>query len=233
MSDAGLIPAQILLDHRQRMYAYRLLTLPDQHPTKMILPISLRNGDRDSQLGEQPANTLLWTENARPILYGQRLAWQIALDHAIDAAEGVEPVELPETVVEFEGQVVIESPKKALEKAKGDCRGLALWTDGSKLDQGNVGAAVCWKDKARNQWKEQSMFLGKNKEALDAELWAILKALEVALKVLAEKEAPVTIFCDSQKALRTIQSTAYTYTLSVGGGERKEGKCFENYTQKV
>ena len=50
--------------------------------------------------------------------------------------------------------------------------------------------------------------LRKNKEALDTELWAILKALEVALKVLDKKEAPVTIFCDSQRALRTIQSTA-------------------------
>ena len=108
------------------MYAYRLLTLPDQYPTKTILPISLRNGDRDSQPGAQPANTFLWTENTRTVLYGQRLAWQIALDHAIDPAEGVEPVELPESVIEFEGQVIIESPKKALEKAIGDCQGLVM-----------------------------------------------------------------------------------------------------------
>lgn len=134
------------------------------------MPISLRNGDRNSQPGEQPTDTLLWTVNTRPAPYGQWLAWKIALDHAIDPAEGVEPVELVECVAKFEGQVVIECPINALEKAKRDERGLVMWTDGSKLDQGNVGAAVCWKDETSNQWKEKSVFLGKNKEVLDAEL---------------------------------------------------------------
>ena len=101
LSEAGFIPAQTLIDHRQRTYAYRLLTLPDEHPTKLILPISLRNGDRNSQPGEQPANTLLWTENTRPTLYGQRLAWQVAIDHAIDPAEGLEPLELANSFVEL------------------------------------------------------------------------------------------------------------------------------------
>lgn len=124
------------------------------------MPISLRNGDRNSQPGEQPTDTLLWTVNTRPALYGQWLAWQIALDHAIDPAEGVEPVELVECVAKFEGQVVIECPIDALEKAMRDDRGLVMWTDGSKLDQGNVGAAVCWKDKTSNQWKEKKCVLG-------------------------------------------------------------------------
>lgn len=188
LSEAGLIPAQILLDYRQRMYAYWPLTFPDQHPTKTILPISLRKRDRNSQPGEQPVNTLLQTENTRPVLYGQQLIWQIAFNHAIDPAARVEPVEPPETAIEFEGQVVMESPKKTFEKAKGDCQGLLIQTDRSKLDQGNIGAAICWKDKARDQWKKQSMFLGKNKEALNTQLWAILKALKVALKVLDKKK---------------------------------------------
>ena len=59
--------------------------------------------------------------------------------------------------------------KKRKKERKKD-RGLVMWTDGSKLDQGNVGAAVCWKDKISNQWKEKRVFLGKNKEVLDAEL---------------------------------------------------------------
>ena len=118
LSEAGLIPAQILLDNRQRMYAYRLLTLPDQHAAKTILPISLRNRDRNSQPREQPTDTLLWTKITRPAPYGQWLAWQIALDHAIDPAEGVEPVKLVDCIAKFEEQLVIESPKDALEKAK-------------------------------------------------------------------------------------------------------------------
>ena len=41
ISEAGLIPARIMLDYRQRRYTYRLLTLLDGHPTKDIL---LKNG---------------------------------------------------------------------------------------------------------------------------------------------------------------------------------------------
>ncbi len=48
-------------------------------------------------------------------------------------------------------------------------------------------------------------FLGKNKLILDAELWAILTALDIALKeTLDAKRASVTIFSDSQRALRVV-----------------------------
>ena len=40
ISEAGLVPAQILLENRQKMYTYRLLTLPDDYIAKKILPIS-------------------------------------------------------------------------------------------------------------------------------------------------------------------------------------------------
>ena len=45
LCEAGLVPTSTLLNHRQRHYAYRLLSLPDQHLAKNILPISLRKGD--------------------------------------------------------------------------------------------------------------------------------------------------------------------------------------------
>ena len=64
--------------------------------------------------------------------------------------------------------------------------GTVLWTDGSKLDRGNVAAAVTWRDKSLNKWRETSLFLGKNKEILDVELRAIAIALEVAKR---EQEA--------------------------------------------
>ena len=81
-----------------------------------------------------------------------------------------------------------------------------MWTDGSKLDQGNTGAAVCWKGRNLDQWKEKSYFLGKNKEILDAELWAIWKALEIELKETKNTRGiPVTVFCDSQRALEAIK----------------------------
>ncbi len=80
-----------------------------------------------------------------------------------------------------------------------------MWVDGSKLDQGNAGAAVCWKDKVSNSWKSTAVFLGKNKEILDAELWAIANGLDVARKITQETNTPITIFSDSQEALTEIQ----------------------------
>ena len=59
LCEAGLIPASILLDYRQRRYTYRLLSLSDLHPTKEILSISLREGDRGFQPGKVPDNTYL------------------------------------------------------------------------------------------------------------------------------------------------------------------------------
>lgn len=84
----------------------------------------------------------MWKGNTRPTLCSQLLAWQITFDHAIDPAEGVEPAEPAEFIAKFKVQAVIEPTKDALEKANRHCRGLVFWTDGSKLNQGNVGAAV-------------------------------------------------------------------------------------------
>ncbi len=51
------------------------------------------------------------------------------------------------------------------------------------------------------------MFLGKNKEILDVELWAISEALDTAIRETstAHHTTLLTIFCESQKALTTIQ----------------------------
>ena len=81
LCEAGLTPASTLLDYGQRLYAYRLLSLPDQHPAKEILPMSLRIGDGGFQPGELPDSTLMWTQGTRPTLYGQWLAWQITIEH--------------------------------------------------------------------------------------------------------------------------------------------------------
>ena len=182
LCEAGLVPASTLLNHRQRQYAGRLLSLPDNDPAKDILPVSLRKGDGGFQPGELPKNTLMWTENARPTLYGHWLAWQITIGHSIDPADGVEPVETMEPGIRFKGEIIIEPKKEALEEAKKNCTGLVMWTDGSKLDHGRFGDAVCWRESPIDLWKEKSVFLGKNKEVLDAELWAISNALDIAAK---------------------------------------------------
>ena len=43
------------------------------------------------------------------------------------------------------------------------------------------------------------MFLGQNKEIIDAERWAVSEALGIASKTARVGITPITIFCDSQK----------------------------------
>lgn len=45
INKARLIPAQILLNHQQRIYKYRLLSLSNDHVTKQILYKSFESGD--------------------------------------------------------------------------------------------------------------------------------------------------------------------------------------------
>lgn len=104
LCEASLVPASTLLNHRQRSYAYRLLSLPDQHPTKEILPVSLRVGDESFQPGELPDNTLMWTEDTRATLYGQWLAWQLTTEHSMHPANGVEPVPVIGPDFHFQGK---------------------------------------------------------------------------------------------------------------------------------
>ncbi len=204
LCEAGLIPASILLDYRQRVYAHRLLSFPDLHPAKEILPINLREGDKGFRPEELPENTLMWTQNVRTRLYGQWLAWQITIDHSIVPAEGVEPVTKLTFHSSLKPDIIVKGKREAIEEAKKDKAGLVLCTDGSKLDQGHAAAAVCWEDKPAGEWKEKSIFLGKNKEILDAELCAILEALDIVKKIANAKNTPVIILCDSQKALGAI-----------------------------
>ena len=117
LSEAGLIPAKFLLDFRQKSYAYRLLTLPDYHPTKQILPISLRNRDENLQLGEQSEDTLMWVESVKPKVFGHLLAQQMASNNVIDWVDGIEPVQVLGLNTRF-GGIVIEEKNKAVEEAK-------------------------------------------------------------------------------------------------------------------
>lgn len=139
-------------------------------------------GDTSFQPEKISDDTLMWTENTRPTLHGQWLAWQLTTEHPIDPATGVEPVPVIGPDLHFKNEVIIGHKEQALKEDEKYRTGLTLWTDGSKLDQGCAGAAVSWKDKRLNHWKEKSVFLRKNKEILDAELWAISEALVIATK---------------------------------------------------
>ena len=68
---------------------------------------------------------------------------------------------------------------------------------------------MTWKDRSLNEWKEISLFLGKNKEVLDGKLWAIATALETAKReTRSDLSTLITVFTDSREALATIQRSS-------------------------
>jgi len=79
------------------------------------------------------------------------------------------------------------------------------WTDGSRSDDGRVGAtAVC---KYGNQWRSRRSFLGTGRiEVFDAEMWAIGLALDLAIEKIDTLQKhgvrTVAVFSDSQAAIR-------------------------------
>ncbi len=130
----------------------------------------------------------------------------MTVDHSIDPADGVEPVEVVKPGTNFQGEIIIDCKKQALREAAKDRTGLVIWTDGSKLNNDRCGADFYWKDQRRNQWRQKSVFFGKNKETLDAELWAISDTLDTTMQETSTADNTlITIFCDSQKALTAIR----------------------------
>lgn len=72
ISESKLIPAHsILLDFWQRMYALRLLSLPDSITTKKILPVTLKIGDGNAQQEDQPELDFIWASNQQVTTLGQ------------------------------------------------------------------------------------------------------------------------------------------------------------------
>ena len=117
MSKPSLIPAHILLDFRQRKYAYRLLSFSDSILTKDIFPITLWIGDGNAQPEDQPEHDSVWISNGPIATYSQRLAWQVSIRFTIDPAEGTKPVRaIPNSV--FLGELIIEDRNRAIHKAK-------------------------------------------------------------------------------------------------------------------
>jgi ribonuclease HI len=105
--------------------------------------------------------------------------------------------------------VLIESREKAEQTALStdEPEMRCIWTDGSRDDLGNVGAAVAWKE--GTEWTGLKYRLGRNKEVFDAELFALLRATimigDQVEEMISEEVQKIIIFTDSQAALNRIQ----------------------------
>jgi hypothetical protein len=101
----------------------------------------------------------------------------------------------------------LEDRSTAIEKASiASTRENNIFTDGSRLESGNVGCAVAWCTSAM-EWKTHKMHLGNNKEIFDAELFPIAEALKLANRQLISNKQTNTIqiYTDFSAALRRMQ----------------------------
>jgi hypothetical protein len=84
----------------------------------------------------------------------------------------------------FPGTIRVLPMGEALEAAGEQGLGLSLWSDGSRSDNGRVGA-----------WQAREVPVGLGKEMFDAKLIGAYKAPEPTLKL--KGRGPVTVLLDS------------------------------------
>ena len=82
--------------------------------------------------------------------------------------------------------------------------GLAIWSDGSRLENGRCGAGPAWQEPG-GAWKTWGIPLGKGHEVFDAELFGVVQALQVAEKT--GEQGPVTILLDSKATIARLRHT--------------------------
>ena len=94
--------------------------------------------------------------------------------------------------------------QEALAAAQSLSPGLAIWSDGSRLENGRCGTGLAWQEPG-GAWKTKGIPLGKGYEVFDAELLGVVQALQLARK--AGDQGPVTVLLDSQAAIARLRHT--------------------------
>jgi ribonuclease HI len=203
--EAGLTPAEVLLEGRQLRYTARLLGLPEDSPARSILPVSFREGDQHAQPGEHTPGNRLWAEphSRGPWSLGQHLARQLASILPADPSAGFESARRGDSGA-FPGRIIVQRTEDALIAARAMQPGNAIWSDGSRLENGRSGAGIAWQEPC-GEWKARSFPLGKGREVFDAELVGAVQALQAALKM--DDSGPITVLLDSQAAIARLRHT--------------------------
>lgn len=98
----------------------------------------------------------------------------------------------------FPGRVLIDEECPALETAQNWTRRDTIWTDGSQLGSGGVGAACAWR--SPGGWTGRHYFLGSSKEDFDAGKYAIYRALLI-FDQNQESSRQYTVFVNSMTAM--------------------------------
>ena len=102
----------------------------------------------------------------------------------------------------IQGGVYVDRKEEAMDIVKEwKDRSGTMWTDGSRLESGRVGAAVSWWSKGG--WTGRGTYLGTNKEVFDAEVFAILQAVKLLNERGGEGQT-YTASPDSQAAVANV-----------------------------
>jgi ribonuclease HI len=244
IKEAGLRSAESLLNNRVRRFGLRLLSTPSRGPDgeTIINPASemIRESPRVVANPRFPENDPRWNlpgYNRKKELAALWKGPKTLADRLWDAATGPIHNDIPEgdlsrrsrlrspvlveatrmlwTQSSLKGRVVIEDAEAAQATAEAwtPAKWIAIFTDGSKFEDGHTGCAAVWKD-SEDVWRGRKLFLGRNKEVFDAEIYAIWVGLKAA-KERAGREGidgpgprAVTIFTDAQAALKRIGNDA-------------------------
>ena len=175
-AESALPPARALLDHRQASFALRLLMRP------------ANSGGQEEILSHR----------------GSELTNRIQRRCGLKRGETAE-AQVWEEFRELRAEVYVDKKEDALRKAKEwteEDQEDTVWTDGSRLEDGRVGAAIAFR--RGGSWRKRGAYLGRNKEVFDAELFAISQALD-EFNSRGESSRRYTIFSDSQAAISRAQ----------------------------
>lgn len=164
----------------------------------------MKYGDGNAQPGQYSEDDLEWIyDRIKPSNLAQRLARKLTNKLNLDPLEGFEEAYIVKNLA-FPGNIIISAKETAKLEAEKAYKGLILWSDGSKLDSGAVGAGIAWKTSI---WHEKSLALGYFKEIFDAELFRILEAFKTAVKEKRKNSyRSLTIFSDSQTAILRVSN---------------------------
>jgi len=143
--------------------------------------------DHNCESPGQAKELVLWVGDRQTTTNDNRILWPDGTLILPDAPESLDAT----TVVEAEAEAKAEAERPR--------SSLTMFTDGSRLENGAAGCAVCWQRGSR--WVGIKSHMGYNQEAYDAECAALARALEVAALHQTPPEG-VAIFTDAQAAIR-------------------------------
>lgn len=219
LSAACLPRAEELLDYRQRRFAVRALTAPQEHPTHQLLPGNFRMGQLHRHEGaRERLSSIGWLDPDKTHrTLGGRLAQQVAKVVTYDTEYGfglLEKVVTLPTSFEPSQDDRLCTPQRTSEEQT-EALTLFVASADARDENKNFGAGVAWIDKGH--WRTRSTPLGRYLTTIDAELFAISSAAREAGLILRKQEMRrVDIVSVSRGALAAISGATLWVSSLVG-----------------